>query len=213
MKFSLSIRFNAVLALTLILLSNYNLKAQNMKQTKANVVASSEIYIDAPIEKIWEVLALDFGGIGKWASGVNRSVGSGAGINGSLCSERACEISAVGFNDTKERILVLDNEQHILRYSLFHGLPGFVKNAENEWQLKQEGDRIQVTAKTEMRATGLMGWMMRGFMRNSTKKVLKNMAEEFKHYVETGKPHPRKIEAIAKFEKKNTKKKRKKAQV
>lgn len=210
MKFSSLIYINAVLALTLILLSNHNLKAQNMEKNKVNVAAASEIYIDAPIEQVWEILAIDFGGIGKWASGVDRSTGSGEGINGATCSERACEISAVGFNDTKERILILDNDQHILRYTLFHGLPGFVKNAENEWQLKEQNGRTYVTAKTEMHATGLMGWMMRGFMRNSTKKVLNNMAEELKHYVETGNPHPRKVKAIAKFEKKETKKQAKK---
>ena len=199
---------NAYATLLLLLFSNI-LMSQNMEKQKAdNVSATYGIAIDAPIEKVWAVLAVDFGGIGKWASGVNHSegVGQGEGLEGATCSERACKINAIGFSNAKERIIKFDAENHILAYTIYEGVPGFVKNFVNQWTLEQRGAGTLVTARSTMRATGLMGWMMKGFMRSSTEGVLRKMGEELKHYVEKGEPHPRKVEAIAKFEKKNAKK-------
>lgn len=169
----------------------------------ANVKASAVINIKAPIEKIWQLLAVEFADIGKWASGVDASEGSGASINGSTCSERVCEINATGFSDTRERIIIYDKDGFILKYNLFHGLPGFVKDAFNTWQLVPKDDSTTlVKANTEMRATGIMGSLMKGFMARSTKKVLNAMCEELKYYTETGQPHPNKQKAIAKYNRK-----------
>ncbi len=174
-----------------------------MKTKNPNVNAASEISINASAEKIWQVLAVEFGDIGKWASGVDASEGSGDSINGSTCSERACKISATGFSDTKERITIYDKKGYLLRYTLFHGLPGFVKDAYNTWQLIPKTDsETLVKAHTEMRATGIMGTLMKGFMTRSTQKVLVAMCEELKHYVENGEPHPNKVKAIAKYHRK-----------
>lgn len=177
-----------------------------MANKEPNIQASSSITIDASVEKIWEVLAVQFGDIGKWASGVDASEGSGEPIDGSTCSERACKISATGFSDTKERITVYDKDSYMLRYTLFHGLPGFVKDAFNTWILEPQDDTVTlVKAHTQMRATGIMGALMGGFMRKSTKKVLIEMCEELKYYVENGSPHPDKLKAIEKYNRKKKK--------
>ncbi len=172
-----------------------------------NVNASSEIVINTPIDDVWQLLAVEFGDIGKWASGVDASEGSGDPINGSICSERACKISATGFNDTKERIIIYDKEGYLLKYTLFHGLPGFVKDAFNTWQLFPKDDSTTLLkVHTEMRATGIMGTLMKGFMTQSTQKVLNAMCEELKYYLENNSPHPIKVKAIEKFNRKNKKK-------
>ncbi|MEL6917390.1 MAG: SRPBCC family protein [Bacteroidota bacterium] len=177
-----------------------------MSLKKPNVNASSEILINVPIAKIWQVLAIESGDIGKWASGVDASEGSGAPINGSVCSERSCKISATGFSDTKERITVYDSDGYILKYTLFHGLPGFVKDAYNTWQLFPKGDSTTlVKANTEMRATGIIGTLMKGFMTKSTQKVLNAICEELKYYLENGEPHPNKVKAIEKYNRKKRK--------
>ncbi|GMN06463.1 hypothetical protein MTsPCn5_18520 [Croceitalea sp. MTPC5] len=177
-----------------------------MSKKKSNIRASTGININVPIEKIWQLLAVEFADIGKWASGVDASEGSGAPINGSSCSERACKISATGFSDTKERIVIYDKGGYLLKYTLFHGLPGFVKDAYNTWQLFPKNDTTTlVKAHTEMRATGIMGAMMKGFMTRSTQKVLVAMCEELKHYAENGEPHPNKVKAIVKYNRKKKK--------
>ncbi len=174
-----------------------------MKSKIPNVNASAEIIVNASIDQVWQVLAVEFGDIGKWASGVDASEGSGAAINGSSCSERACKICATGFSDTKERITIYDKDGYLLEYTLFHGLPGFVKDAFNTWQLHpKDNTTTHVKAHTEMRATGLMGFLMKGFMTRSTQKVLNAMCEELKYYVENGEPHPNKVKAIAKYNRK-----------
>ena len=159
-------------------------------------------HINAPVADVWAALAEDFAGIGTWASGVNHAEGAGRPVGGSLHSERACEIAATGFNDTKERILDFDTDRHVLRYQLYDGLPGFVENAENTWTLREERGGTRIVGVTEMRINGIMGKLMGGFMTRNTNRVLEHMAEELKHYVETGRPHPRKAKAAAKYQKK-----------
>ncbi|WP_422858878.1 SRPBCC family protein [Flagellimonas sp. S174] len=176
-----------------------------MSTSTPNVNAASEVDIAAPANTIWNILAEDFGGIHKWASGVNASEGSNPSLEGGHCSGRACKIAATGFSDTKERIVDFDSENYILKYALFHGLPGFVKDAYNSWHLIPKEDITQVIAATEMRATGLMGWMMKGFMAQSTQKVLDAMCRELKHYAETGEPHPDKKKAMARYNRKKKK--------
>ncbi|MEM8908414.1 MAG: SRPBCC family protein [Bacteroidota bacterium] len=175
------------------------------KAVKPNIIASSSIVVAAPIEEVWKLLAEEFGEIGKWASGVDHSEGMGESIGGSDCSERACTISATGFNDTKERILVYDEKKYLLQYELFHGLPGFVHDAVNSWSLKQEGTATEVSAHTTMYAKGVLGFVLRGFMTSSTRKALRYMCEELQHYLEKGKPHPRKTAAMAKYQRKQAK--------
>ncbi|GAA0873367.1 hypothetical protein GCM10009117_25140 [Gangjinia marincola] len=173
-----------------------------MKNKIPNVNASAEIVVNAPIDEVWQVLAVEFGDIGKWASGVDASEGSGAPINGSSCPERVCKINATGFSDTKERITIYDEDGHLLKYTLFHGLPGFVKDAFNTWQLFSKDNNTHIKAHTEMRATGLMGSLTKGFMIKNTQKVLNAMCEELKYYVENGEPHLNKVKAIAKYSRK-----------
>lgn len=181
---------------------------REMKLDGSLVLARSEITLNAPIAKVWQMLAEDFAEIGKWSSGVDYSEGLGEGINGSKYAERACKISAAGFSDTKERILQYDKNR-TLRYSLYHGLPGFVISAENTWMFYKVNDvTTRIVGQTEMHVKGIMGFLFRGMMRSNLNRVLAEMAEEVKYYIENGTPHPQKIKAIAKYKKKQLKKHR-----
>ncbi len=194
-----------VLTISLIFTIPTILTAQTMEKKKPNVISTVDIFIDATPDKVWEILAEDFAGIGKWSSGVSHSEGFGNPIGDSPHSIRACEITAAGFDDTKEEILEFDEQNYTLRYSLFDGLPGFVKDAENTWRLTAQGAGTQVSAKTVMRATGPMGFMMRGIMKGATQKALSSMAEEVKYYIEQGKPHPNKVASKEKLGRKDSK--------
>lgn len=176
-----------------------SLNAQEMKRKEPNITASYQIEINAPIEKVWEALAVDYAGIGKWASGVNHVIeSSGEGST----AKRFCEISAAGFNDTRERVIKYEPENHYFEYELYEGLPGFVKYSINKDRLERKGDKTLWTSSNDMYVGGFMGLTMKGVMRKSLVNVLKNKAEELKHFVETERPHPRKQEAMAKLEKK-----------
>lgn len=172
---------------------------------KSTVIGKTEITINAPIDAVWKVLAEEFSDIGDWSSGVDVSEGSGEGVNGSKYSERACQISAVGFSDTKERILQYERN-NLIRYSLYEGLPGFVANAENTWTFFEDGEHTHVVGQTVMQVKGVMGCLFRSLMKHNLNKALASMAEESKHYIETGYPHPKKVRAKAKFAKKQARK-------
>ena len=61
---------------------------------------SAEIVIDAPAEKVWEVLA-DFAGIHKWAPAITNSY-STSKYNGGPEASRHCDIA--GFGSVEEDI-------------------------------------------------------------------------------------------------------------
>ena len=184
----------------------HSINSQEMQRKKPNIKASYEILIDAPIDSVWQALAVDYAGIGKWASGVNHVVeSSGYGIT----AKRYCEISAAGFNDTKERVLKFEPENYYFEYELYEGLPGFVRYSINKDRLVEKDGKTLWISKNEMRVGGFMGLTMKWMMRGSLKTVLKNKGEELKHFIEIGKPHPRKVKIIQKKEKKDAKMRKK----
>ncbi|MEW7292408.1 SRPBCC family protein [Aquimarina sp. 2304DJ70-9] len=174
----------------LLLISTTYIKAQDMDRKKSNIQATYKIEINAPIDKVWEVLAVDYAGIGKWASGVNHVVeSSGEGIT----AKRFCSISASGFNDTRERVIKFEPENHYFEYELYEGLPGFVKYSINKDKLVAKGNKTIWISTNDMRVGGFMGLTMKWMMRKQLTKVLENKAQELKYFVETGKPHSRKV--------------------
>jgi hypothetical protein len=79
----------------------------------------------------------------------------------------------------------------VIRYHLYHGLPGFVQRAENAWTFQPlTPARTRITGRTEMHVTGIMDWMMGGMMKKSLDRVLGEMCTEAKPIIETGEPHP-----------------------
>ena len=60
-----------------------------------------QIVIDAPVEKVWEVLA-DFGGVYRWASSITKSYSTSKNNNGPEAS-RHCNIA--GFGGIEESII------------------------------------------------------------------------------------------------------------
>ena len=187
------------LGISLALLATTKVQAQSEKGKLANVQATYQILIDAPIESVWKELAVNFGGIGQWASGVNHVVeSSGEGLS----AKRFCEINAAGFNDTRERIIRYEPQDYYFEYELYEGLPGFVDYAINKEKLEEKDGKTLWTSKNVMRVGGIFGATLKKFMTKKVEDVLAAKAHELKHFVETGRQHPNKLAAIAKKEKK-----------
>jgi len=194
-----------LMALALICGFQY-INSQNMERKKPNIEATYHIEIIAPIQEVWEALAVDYGGIGKWASGVNHVVESrGSGST----AKRFCSISAAGFNDTRERIITWEPENHYFEYELYEGLPGFVRYSINKDQLTAKGDKTIWTSHNVMRVGGIVGATMKWMMRGQLRKVLQEKGEELKHFIETGSPHPRKVKIMAEKASKDAKMRKK----
>lgn len=164
------------------------------------VQATAETVIHAPRERVWRALAEDFHHIGRWSSAVKRSraiEAENAERVGAPVGGRHCEIAATGFQDTSERILEY-RAGTFLRYELFDGLPGFVVSGVNSWTLSDDQAGVILSGQTTMQVTGVLGFLMGGFMRSASQKALEGMCEELKYFLETGNPHPRKRKAIQK---------------
>jgi len=186
-----------ILAAAMVTVFASPLIAQIMDRKPANVTGTYQVLIDAPIDTVWKALAVDYGGIGKWASGVNHVVTfSGQGIT----AKRFCEISAAGFNDTKERIVKYEPENYYFEYELYEGLPGMVDYSINKDQLEDKGGKTLWTSANEMRVGGFFGLTMKGLMTKKLADVLENKGQELKHYLETGTPHPTKVKMMQKKE-------------
>ncbi|MBL4592604.1 MAG: SRPBCC family protein [Flavobacteriales bacterium] len=182
----------SAVALTLAL--GFNAQATEKKP----IIINQEVTIDAPIEKVWEVLGPQFGNVQIWSSSVKHSEAlNEESINGSKCTERSCSVAGMG--EIKEVLLSYSSEKHSLSYEAKEGFPKMVRYASNNWQLFDLGNgktKLKMTVK--IKTGGFMGWLMGGMMKKKIKKMTSEAIEEFKYYVENGSPHPRTIASNAK---------------
>lgn len=189
-------------AVSLILLLGFSISVQAQKKQQEPIVIQKEYYIEAPAEKVWQILADDFWGVYKWASNIDASKAKGEGTNGANCSERSCDLNAGG-KHIDEKILRYDKANYLFEYEAFNGLPKMIIKAGNKWKLTSEGERTKVNLTVTMHTQGGMAKMMRGTITKKfsqfTDKVLVN---DFKYFAENGKGSPEKQKAIAKYQKK-----------
>lgn len=152
--------------------------------------------VQAPLESTWDVLAGQFHDVGSWASMIHESKATAA-ISGTCgVQDRVCDTTDGVF---KERVTEMDHEKKTLAYSVYEGMPGFVREGGNRWWLESEGPsetRISFRMKFELNpiAGALMGWMMKRQMSKTADQV----CDDLKTYIETGKTSTAKQAAVAK---------------
>ena len=101
---------------------------------------NKQLTIDAPVERVWSILADDFEHVYDWATGLEssdpnpkapRQADGNAG-------GRVCEAPGFGFSD--ERVVAYEPEQHVIAYSVdAEKVPGFVHDLTNRWTLRPHG--------------------------------------------------------------------------
>ena len=166
----------------------------NQKEKQIN----KDIEINAPIEKVWQVLGHEFASAYKWSSAITHSEALDTEtLNGSTCTERGCSIE--GFGEIKEKLTAYSNEQHTLTYTVLEGLPGFVVKAENTWKCHTKSNGKTVfELRLKMQTKGFMGWLMGGMLKKKSEKTIDQSLEELKYYIENGQAHPRVLQAVKK---------------
>lgn len=165
---------------------------------------TQEIIIDKPITDCWEVLGNQYTELHRWASPVNHAEGDGkVGLNGASCDIRGCNVSGMG--DITEKLTDFDPENHFLSYEVITGLPKMMEVAKNSWCLTAVSpNRTKLKMNGFIELNGFLANLMKPMIKIQFKSMTKNIVEEFKYYVETGKPHPRKIKSSKKFKHKST---------
>ena len=156
------------------------------------VATEQTTIIDAPLENVWQVSAQDFEHIDRWDANVKASRQSGAADNGEPVGGRVCALYSG--SEIVENFVEFDENHHRFVYEITKGLPGFVISARNTWTHEAiSPSKTRLTMNVTMNVKGVLGTIMQTPMKFQMGKVLRNVQEELKHFVETGKPHPRKV--------------------
>ena len=156
-----------------------------------------EIIVNKPIDDVWEVLGNQYTEAYKWARGLYHSEGFGdPQIEGATCNNRTCDTS---FGTLQEEIKKFDTQNYVLEYEVIKGFPGFIKQGINNWRLtKVSNTKTKVTMLFIGITKGVLGLIMGPLMGFQLNKNLGDALEDFKHYVETGKPSPGKVKDMQK---------------
>lgn len=133
--------------------------------------------VDKPLKDLWKLTVLDFEKIGSWASGVHKSW---KGNN----HDRICETS---IGKLYENITLKDDKNHKMVVDA-KGLPFFVKKLTGTWTFKKiNHKKTEFTINLEVITMPVIGTFMEIFMRPNLQKTIKQSAEDYKTYLETGK--------------------------
>ena len=146
-----------------------------MKKVEAQIV------IDAPVQKVWEVLA-DFGGVYRWAPSVTNSYTTSENNSGPEAS-RHCDIA--GFGSIEENITEW-NEGRDFTY-VATGV-GPISEGYSTWSVKPQGDKTLVYADLRYGLRfGPLGALMNVLLlRRKIEQGLVNGLEGLKRHVKTG---------------------------
>ena len=155
-----------------------------------------QLTVNAPIDEVWRVLALEFTRVGDWASGIAQSklnpnvvAPEGAEVGGRVCS-------VPGFGDLAEAFTAYDPDNYTFSYEAIEGMPFFVKTAGNTWSLTAQGNQTIVNMHLIAEVNVFSGMLMAPMMRRKFDQSGRDTIEDLKYYVENGSPSPRKLKAM-----------------
>lgn len=156
--------------------------------------------IDAPADRLWEILVDQFTDVGSWVSGLDDS-GPNPNLppvaDGDDPTGRACVVPGLGVTD--ERITVFDPARRTFGYSVqAEKIPSFVHNMENVWSLVPKGSkRTEVRQVLQADVVGA-GNLMKPMMKLQFGRLLKTVQEDLRSYAVTGEVSKRKAKEMAK---------------
>jgi hypothetical protein len=152
-----------------------------------------ELSINKPIADVWEVLGNQFGAIDQWASLISKSEVSGEPkFPGVSFTFRSTETEK---GPTKQELTSWNPEQHALSYKAIAGTPGFFKSVTASWSLTlMDQSTTKLTLDFEVKFKGIAA-ILTPLVKMKLGKIGDTLLDDFKYYVENGKPHPRKVAA------------------
>ena len=157
-----------------------------------------QIMINAAAQKVWHVLAHEFGTVGQWASSIpeSQAVTDISAPAGATVAGRVCATAVPGFGAVRETFTYYDEQSMRFGYEPSEGRPWFIKHAENHWAVRSLGPQTcLVESRAELDVAPFPGVFLAPLLKLFMGRVGAQFFEELKYYAEHDQPHPRKLKA------------------
>lgn len=170
--------------LVAFLVSMCALSAQSMSKKYKTVHVKMKI--NAPADRVWEAMVLDYGEIGNFSPYIFSSNYENGSLKGEEGAERKCHFNIKRTRWSHEKIMEIDHENRVMRNVVIDGakLPLNYDNSQAFYRVKDHGDGT-CTASYEFQFRTKPAFMG-GLAKGSFKKQLAGTLIGLKHYVETG---------------------------
>jgi hypothetical protein len=158
---------------------------------------SADLTIDAPADRVWEVIGPGFARIGEWASVIPASReapgpdgparAAGASVAGRVCTTGVRLVPRV-----TETLIAYDQAGRTLTYQAGN-LPGFVAFARNTWTVIPAGKRgCRVILEAQFQGRGARGVLAGWAAALQTRRNARRLEADLSYYLRHGAPSPRK---------------------
>ncbi|OLB66899.1 MAG: hypothetical protein AUI10_01475 [Actinobacteria bacterium 13_2_20CM_2_72_6] len=158
---------------------------------------STDLIVAAPADAVWDVIAHRFDRIGDWATAIPASTAlppptTGPPPTAAPVAGRVCQTGVRLAPRVTETLIAYDEGQRTLTYRA-SGLPAFVTMARNTWTVSPlDPHRSRVSLRARFDTRGVLGLIGRWAILAQVRRTSRHLAEDLRHYVETGAPSPRK---------------------
>ncbi|AXT59225.1 SRPBCC family protein [Aquimarina sp. AD10] len=179
----MKITIKSIVTLAMFTLVSTIMTAQSMEKKFRTVKV--EMKIDAPAERVWEVMVLDYGEISNFSPYIYTSEYTNGSLNGKLGAERKCNFNEKGTQWSKERIAEIDSENMVMRNLVIDGakLPLNFDNSQAFYRVKDNGDGTS-TASYEFQFRTKPAFLAI-IAKGGFKKQMSGTLVGLKHYIET----------------------------
>ncbi len=180
----MKITIKSVFAVAILALFSTVATAQSMKKSFRTVKV--EMKINAPAERVWEAMVMDYGEISNFSPYIYTSEYTNGSLKGKVGATRKCNFNEKGTQWSHERIVDMDQENMVMRNLVFDGakLPLNFDNSQAFYRVKDNGDGTS-TASYEFQfrtKPAFLGFIAKG----GFKKQMSGTLVGLKHYLETG---------------------------
>ena len=152
---------------------------------------SKQIIVNAPAEKVWNVLGRDFANVGNWATLVAHSEVNTAApvVNNSPVGGRLCNTS---IGKVSEEFTAYDDQNMSFSFKGVITSKLFTNVISTNKVVAIDENTSEVTVTPHVELT-FLGTLMYPIIKMQLNKVVRGSLDDLKYYVENGKPSPAKL--------------------